>query len=201
MLGVSWLVKSRCKLLLWLDEHLQSLAIHLECSRQSGTFPLDHLLGSPNHVSHDLALVDFDFTHELVVLLHYALVLSACALDSLLDSLDPIKPSLLRLQLHPLHPVLLSRNLPVLLNLIHLGHHLPRDCVLELIKQHFQVLSISRDCTLRHQDHKYSLELPGSNLLPQVCLLLSKYITLQVSIIGIGLLIFNSESRVGKHLA
>ena len=95
---------------------------------------------------------DIDLTRCLIVLLEYALVcfvdlLVHVLLHHVLESLNFV--SLHALQLLSLERVVSGGKLPLSLNIIHLCHNFPTECIIELSKEGFHPYFVQRQWILR----------------------------------------------------
>ena len=134
-LFVNCLVERACELLHWVDQDLVPLAIHFEALGQCLALPLNHAFARKDHVVEDLVMEDVHFASGLIVLLQDVLVGFVHLLVQVL-----LHRGLKRLDLVTSHPLQLlslllvhgSRQLSLPLDLVHLGHHLPTESVIEL---------------------------------------------------------------------
>ena len=96
---------------------------------------------------------DINLTRYLIVLLEYALVcfvdlLVHILLHHVLESLNFV--SLHALQLLSLERVVSGGKLPLSLNIIHLCHNFPTECIIELSKKSLHPDFVQRQWILRH---------------------------------------------------
>ena len=132
---VNSLIKCACKLLHRMDQNLLSLTIHLKALGQCLALALNNALTSEDHVALNLMGIDINLARSLIKRMEHALVtlvslLSNLVLHDALQGLDFVTSHPLKLL--SLHLILGGRELPLTLNLVHLGHDFPAECLAEL---------------------------------------------------------------------
>jgi len=196
---VHGLVERARKLLSWMNQHFQSFTIQLISLRKRLSFALNQVFGDHNHVVLNLTLIYLNLATSLIILLNKTLT-SSLSLTLLRlfnrgsNQLDRVTD--LNSKFGSLGAVDLRVEKAGALNLVHLGHDLPRDYLVGLLHELLQLLAIERERRLVHEDHKATLELARSDELLVEGFLLLEYFALDVCVCNVRLLVANAQPNV-----